>query len=182
VSELVTQDHLDWARAIAREKARGDEGLYQDLESAAALGLAQAARTWRPDGGASFRTHAFTRMNGAIADEMRKRDHLSRSMRQAVSVGLAKDPGPPAPLTEEVVDELVDPALELELVETAAVLRDAIHALPERERFVMWLRLEDELPLREIGQLLGVTESRVSQIATKALARLREQLAPIFAT
>jgi RNA polymerase sigma factor for flagellar operon FliA len=182
VSELVTQDHLCWARAMAREKARGDEGLYQDLESAAMLGLAQAARSWRPDGGAAFRTHAYKRMHGAMADELRKRDHLPRSARQAVSAGLAEDPGPPTPLSDELVDELVDPTLALEHVETAALLRDAIHALPDRERFVMWLRLEDELPLREIGQLLGVTESRVSQIATKALERLREQLAPAFAT
>jgi RNA polymerase sigma factor for flagellar operon FliA len=51
--------------------------------------------------------------------------------------------------------------------------------LPERERMVLVLHFEKGLKLREIGEVLGVTESRVSQIRTVALARLRERLAPL---
>jgi RNA polymerase sigma factor for flagellar operon FliA len=52
-----------------------------DLLSAAMLGLAQAARTWDPEGGASFGRHAATRIRGALLDELRQSDWASRSVR-----------------------------------------------------------------------------------------------------
>jgi RNA polymerase sigma factor for flagellar operon FliA len=59
-------------------------------------------------------------------------------------------------------------------------LRDSliagIDALPEREKTVMGLYYEQELNLREIGEVLGVSESRVCQIHTQAIARLRVRL------
>lgn len=56
-------------------------------------------------------------------------------------------------------------------------LVDAIERLPERERLVMGMYYEQDLNLKEIGAVLGVTESRVSQIHSQAVARLRGQLA-----
>lgn len=53
----------------------------------------------------------------------------------------------------------------------------AIIELPERERLIISLYYDDELNLREIGQVLGVTESRVCQIHSQATARLRAKLA-----
>lgn len=53
---------------------------------------------------------------------------------------------------------------------------DAISGLPERERLVMGLYYEEELNLKEIGAVLGVTESRISQIHSQAIARLRTTL------
>jgi RNA polymerase sigma factor for flagellar operon FliA len=50
-------------------------------------------------------------------------------------------------------------------------------ALPERERLVIALYYYEELTLREIGEVLGVTESRISQLHTKAALRLRSKLA-----
>lgn len=60
-------------------------------------------------------------------------------------------------------------------------LADAIEALPERERLVIALYYYESLTLREIGEVLGVTESRVSQLHTKAVLGLRSrfQAAPL---
>jgi RNA polymerase sigma factor FliA len=55
-------------------------------------------------------------------------------------------------------------------------LADAIAKLPERERLVVSLYYDDELNLREIGEVLNLTESRVSQICTQAVLRLRSRL------
>lgn len=55
-------------------------------------------------------------------------------------------------------------------------LADAIAGLPERERLVMALYYDEELNLREIGEVLGVTESRVSQIHSQAILRLRARM------
>jgi RNA polymerase sigma factor for flagellar operon FliA len=55
-------------------------------------------------------------------------------------------------------------------------LAEAITKLPERERLVISLYYDDELNLREIGEVLGVTESRVCQIHSQATARLRAKL------
>lgn len=56
-------------------------------------------------------------------------------------------------------------------------LANAISGLPERERLVISLYYDDELNLREIGKVLDVSESRVSQICSQALLRLRARLA-----
>jgi RNA polymerase sigma factor for flagellar operon FliA len=56
------------------------------------------------------------------------------------------------------------------------VLIRAIQDLPEREKTVMGLYYEEELNLREIGEILGVSESRVCQVHSQAIARLRAKL------
>jgi RNA polymerase sigma factor for flagellar operon FliA len=53
---------------------------------------------------------------------------------------------------------------------------DAIARLPEREKLVVALYYYENLTLREIGEVLGVTESRISQLHTKAVLRLRSRL------
>jgi len=56
-------------------------------------------------------------------------------------------------------------------------LAGAISALPERERLVLALYYDEELNLKEIGLVLGVSESRVSQIHSQAALRLRSKMA-----
>jgi RNA polymerase sigma factor for flagellar operon FliA len=55
-------------------------------------------------------------------------------------------------------------------------IADAVAALPEREKVVVALYYYENLTLREIGEVLSVTESRVSQLHTKAVLRLRSKL------
>jgi RNA polymerase sigma factor for flagellar operon FliA len=70
----------------------------------------------------------------------------------------------------------VDPARELGVSELKDRLANAISRLPEREKLVVALYYYENLTLREIGEVLGVTESRVSQLHTKAVLRLKARL------
>jgi RNA polymerase sigma factor for flagellar operon FliA len=70
-----------------------------------------------------------------------------------------------------------DPQALVDQSELRERIADAIAALPERETLVVALYYYENLTLREIGEVLGVTESRVSQLHTKAVLRLRSKLA-----
>jgi RNA polymerase sigma factor for flagellar operon FliA len=72
--------------------------------------------------------------------------------------------------------QAVDPAAEVDTTEMRDRLAGAIAALPEREKLVVALYYYENLTLREIGDVLGVTESRVSQLHTKAVLRLKSRL------
>ena len=69
------------------------------------------------------------------------------------------------------------PSQALDQTELREALGEAIARLPEREKLVITLYYYEELTLREIGEVLGVTESRVSQLHTKAILRLKARLA-----
>jgi RNA polymerase sigma factor FliA len=79
-------------------------------------------------------------------------------------------------LDRQEVSTQRDPLGEMLDGELRSVLIDAIDALPERERTLMGLYYVEELTLKEIGQVLEVTESRVCQLRTQAVARLRTHL------
>jgi RNA polymerase sigma factor FliA len=68
------------------------------------------------------------------------------------------------------------PTKALDQSEMKEMIADAISRLPEREKLVITLYYYEELTLREIGEVLGVTESRVSQLHTKAILRLKARL------
>ena len=72
--------------------------------------------------------------------------------------------------------EAPDPQSSLSQTELREAIADAIARLPEREKLVVTLYYYEELTLREIGEVLGVTESRVSQLHTKAILRLKARL------
>jgi RNA polymerase sigma factor for flagellar operon FliA len=69
-----------------------------------------------------------------------------------------------------------DPVLAFESEETKFLLAKAINMLPEREKIVVTLYYYEGLTLAEIGQVLGVTESRICQMHTKAVLQLRGKL------
>jgi len=80
-------------------------------------------------------------------------------------------------LIDTIEDEdAPDPEFSLEQSEMKEALGDSIAQLPEREKLVVTLYYYEELTLREIGEVLGVTESRVSQLHTKAVLRLKARL------
>ena len=72
--------------------------------------------------------------------------------------------------------DALDPAQVMDQTDLKDRVADAIARLPEREKLVVALYYYENLTLREIGEVLGVTESRVSQLHTKAVLRLRSRL------
>lgn len=76
----------------------------------------------------------------------------------------------------EAEGDLPEPSQGLQREALMKALTNAISNLPERERLVLALYYDEELNLREIGEVLGVSESRVSQIHSQAAARLRARL------
>jgi RNA polymerase sigma factor FliA len=87
------------------------------------------------------------------------------------------DAGPDhQPLLELCIDPDVGPETKLQRRELRQLLAEAIGKLPERERQVISLYYDEELTMAEIGAVLGVCESRVSQLRSLAIARLRSFL------
>src|SRR5207253_6426076 len=72
-----------------------------------------------------------------------------------------------------------DPYVKFESNELTSLLADAIEDLPEKERLVLSLYYYEEFTMKEIGTLLGVNESRVSQLHTKATLKLRSKLGKV---
>ena len=75
----------------------------------------------------------------------------------------------------------VDPQTQLRLSELKSLIASAIDSLPEKERLMVSLYYYEELTMKEIGEVLGITESRISQIHSKAVYRLRTKLKSLIA-
>jgi RNA polymerase sigma factor for flagellar operon FliA len=91
-------------------------------------------------------------------------------------VSSGSDRGDQVALIDTIADKGLDPTWGLESQETRGLLAAAINSLSEREKIVVTLYYFEGLTLAEIGEILGVTESRVCQIHTKAVGGLRGQL------
>jgi RNA polymerase sigma factor for flagellar operon FliA len=96
---------------------------------------------------------------------------------EVVSAG--SDRGEQVSLIDTLADKGIDPTWGLESQETRGLLAAAINSLSEREKIVVTLYYFEGLTLAEIGEILGVTESRVCQIHTKAVGGLRGQLSEV---
>ncbi len=79
-------------------------------------------------------------------------------------------------LADTIADQAAGPVALMELSEMRGQLAEAIERMPEREKVVLTLYYFENLTLSQIGQVLKVTESRVSQIHTKAVLQLRSRL------
>jgi RNA polymerase sigma factor for flagellar operon FliA len=86
------------------------------------------------------------------------------------------DRGDATTLGDTIPDKGDGPGALLERVELREQLAEAIERMPEREKIVLTLYYFENLTLAQIGEVLGVTESRVSQIHTKAVLQLRSRL------
>ncbi len=193
-----------------------------DLVSAGLCGLVQAAQSYDPRRGASFKSHAFTRIRGSILDELRRVDPIPKQKRERLralddacnrlrsdrgtlpsveelaealatttdeidgllalsrwgsplSLDAGDDEG--APLHEHIPGTAEGPGARASRAERLTALAEALAELGPREREFIGLYYHDGLLLREIGQLLGVTESRVCQLHTRAMFALRAGLA-----
>ena len=78
---------------------------------------------------------------------------------------------------ESELSAYAQPSHDLEQERFQEALAEAISQLPEREQLVLSLYYDEELNLKEIGEVLGVSESRVSQLHSQCAARLRARLA-----
>ena len=104
------------------------------------------------------------------------RDHLQNATCILISLDgqLLQGDGQGLPLSELLEDEsALTPLAHLEEMDVRERLRDALQELAERERLVLSLYHEQELTMKEIGHVLGVSESRVSQIYSKTVLTLR---------
>jgi len=82
-----------------------------------------------------------------------------------------------APREETIEDKnVVDSREQLELNEVTEILADAVASLPEKERLVTAMYYYDEMTFKEIGEVLNLTESRICQLHTSAMMRLKARL------
>lgn len=147
----------------------------QDVYQEARLGLVQAATRFDGRRHVEFGAYARRRIDGAVLDGLRRNDHLKRCVRAKVKAGDAADQAPPLPLLfpDEMRSRFAGPDEDAAQAETARIVRDAIDALPPRLGAVIECRYLGGETMREIGERLGVNESRACQLHQNALAHLR---------
>jgi RNA polymerase sigma factor FliA len=199
---------------------------HEDLYSAGVLGLLDAHAKFDPRKGVKFETYAVWRIKGAVLDQLRALDWVSRSMRRkarnldgitrkldqklgraasedevakemkmsrtefyrlldhvrgAVLVSLDEGRSGEDQEPTTLADHLPDPnALDiearLEAEQNRVVMLQMLDHLPEQERLVVSLYYYEHLTLNEIGRALGISESRVSQVHSRAMSRMRLRL------
>jgi len=220
--------HLGLVHHVARQVSRrlAVDVDFDELVSAGTIGLMNAVDSFDISRGNTFSTFAAPRIRGAILDELRRQDHLPRSLRRKMRdittarEALSRADGQ-APTDQELAEHLgidldtfwrweadlecalflpldqpVDsnnprsgtPAqsvagttaemIEADLTrrEEVKAMREAIVDLKEQERVVLSLYYFEELKLHEIGKIIELTESRVSQIRSRAVAKLRSRM------
>jgi RNA polymerase sigma factor FliA len=156
---------LDWVPRSVRSRAREIERAIAELE--AKLGVAPT-------------DEQIAEKIGISVDELEESlTDISRSSIAALDeLWSVSGDGDQVSLLDTIEDTSGPrPADALDETETREALAEAIARLPEREKLVVTLYYYEELTLREIGEVLGVTESRVSQLHTKAILRLKARLA-----
>jgi RNA polymerase sigma factor for flagellar operon FliA len=153
---------MDWGSRSLRRKAREIEEAHNRLRTK--LGHAATEQEVADDLGMSLT--AFQSVLGDL-----------RGL-EIGSLHVADDEdGTTDDLSENIADTRDNPLQAFEGTEQKRLLAKWIEELPDRERQVLSLYYYEELPMKEIGQVLGVVESRVSQLHTSAVTRLRGRLA-----
>lgn len=227
-------EHLGLVYHVARQLCRSKQMDVEldELVSAGTIGLIEAFNNFDASRGLAFSTFAAPRIRGAILDELRRQDHVPRSVRRRARemhaaseelsrrLGHAPDQtqlakamgvdlttlsrwqsesdhgrfiplertseqaanGARLPLEQLIADPSEDVEDKMTLTQEVEHLRDALLALPESERNVLSLYYFEELKLSDIAAILGVSESRVSQIRAKAVSRLRGALGSLRAS
>ncbi len=157
---------LDWVPRSVRSRARDIERAIAELE-------AKLARVPTDE--------EIANKLGLTEEELDESlSEISRSSIAALDElwTISGSSGDQVALIDTIEDpEAPDPQGSLSKTELREAIADAIARLPEREKLVVTLYYYEELTLREIGEVLGVTESRVSQLHTKAILRLKARLA-----
>jgi RNA polymerase sigma factor for flagellar operon FliA len=157
---------MDWVPRSVRSRAREIERAIAELE---------AKQGTAPD------DEQIAKKVGITVDELESSlTEIARSSIAALDElwTVSGGEGDQVALIDTIEDaDAPDPQRQLSQTEMREAIADAIARLPEREKLVVTLYYYEELTLREIGEVLGVTESRVSQLHTKAILRLKARLA-----
>ncbi|MFP4521267.1 MAG: FliA/WhiG family RNA polymerase sigma factor [Fibrobacterota bacterium] len=156
---------LDWVPRSVRQKSRDLQGVYKKLENEL--------------GRMPYDDEVATELGVSIAEF----ESLLQEVSPTIIISLEEtmpDRGGDAK-SLKIIDTIEDPGTsnslaELGFKETKRILKEAIMELPEKEKLVVALYHYEELTLKEIGEVLGITESRVSQIHSKAILKLRSRL------
>jgi RNA polymerase sigma factor for flagellar operon FliA len=158
---------IDWVPRSVRAKGRAVEKAYAKLEAVLLRNPSDLE----------------------VADEMGiTEDELHQVFRQISYIGLVAlddilssgtgDRGDSLTLGDSLPDRGDGPVAAFDVEEMKQILAGAINRLGDREKLVLTLYYYEGLTLHDIGQVLGVTESRVCQIHTKAVMQLRSRLVP----
>jgi RNA polymerase sigma factor FliA len=200
-------------RRMARSLSRVVPVHVDDLIAAGFLGLVEAHRTFRPDLNPSFEAYARMRIRGAMMDEARSVDTLSRRQRavgkviaRARAELVARSGAEPSPFevaraagmsldaveAHRLAAVAQQPAIEDEIAgvqdwqstpEASTMRREglehvkvALSGLPDRLRQILEMYYGQDMTLRSIASVVGVSEARVSQLHSDAIRRLRERV------
>jgi RNA polymerase sigma factor FliA len=154
--------------------------LREDLIAAGMAGLWDAIRRHGDKQDEGFEWYVRVRVRGAILDELRAQDWLSRRARRAAAA--TGDSMPPRVVRLDDVGEweqnrCLATAPEVENGLTEQFLRDhlakAVETLPERERLIVSEHYFNHVKFKSLGERLGVSEPRISQLHSRAMQRLR---------
>lgn len=150
---------LDWASRSTRRRARSVQAAYAEVE--------------QENGRAASEEEVALRMNISI-EELREALQDIRGLSMTNLDERDEESG--LSIADLVTDGSASALDHIEDTEYRKLLVAAIDKLPERERQVIALYYVEELTMKEIGEVLGVTESRVSQLRTQSILRLRNHL------
>jgi RNA polymerase sigma factor FliA len=163
--------------------------LRDDLLAAGIYGLVDSLRKNGGDGGSTFEWYARMRIRGAVLDELRAQDWLTRRARDAVNASAQQEQPDVEPVTFVGLDELStideqeflassdhDPAATYEAKEMYQLLAHGLDKLPERERKVVGMHYFEEARFKDIGAELGISETRAWQLHARAIGRLKSVL------
>ncbi len=149
-----------------------------DLLSAGAIGLVDALAKNRGERGPKFEWYARVRIRGAIFDELRRQDWLSRHERARVTGGAGPDCVGPTMVAIDDVGEsfLAVDARDEDLIERSERLElwRGVARLPSRERTIVELHYGSGVQFNELAKRLGVSAPRISQLHARAIVMLRE--------
>ncbi|HYR85241.1 MAG TPA: FliA/WhiG family RNA polymerase sigma factor [Terriglobia bacterium] len=156
--------NLDWAPRSLRKKSKDLEKTYSDLSQK--LG----------------RTATDEEVSEAMGEDIEDFHALVEQL-HGLTIGSFENVGDSEDSENYINyypdDGTNDPYVRFQSNELTGMLAQAIEELPEKERLVLSLYYYEEFTMKEIGTLLGVNESRVSQLHTKATLRLRSRLAKV---